>query len=225
MAVLRMYAHDLAALVRELGLADDEQHLAAALAVLLEDVLGARPERERVAGPDGLQVLEVLLPMQQPPEVELDGRTRRPQVARSNARSSSGTSAAPRTTPRRRTPDSRPSPPSRTPGSSRTRSSSSRLGPTRRATTGRSQPSGASPSMPRRLRLAHCDSMRAPARVQQLGAARPRLRRRGPRGVSEKRSARSARASDGPLEVDMLGDQLAVPRRVAEGHLRSSSHA
>src|SRR5438132_11251220 len=65
--------HDLVALVAVLALHQDEQHLAAARALLLEDVLGARAHPEHVAGVDGLQVLELLLTVEEPAHVELDG--------------------------------------------------------------------------------------------------------------------------------------------------------
>src|SRR5213595_1189120 len=65
--------HHLVALVTVLALHQDEQHLAAARALLLEDVLGARAHPERVAGVDGLHVLELLLAVEEPPHVELDG--------------------------------------------------------------------------------------------------------------------------------------------------------
>src|SRR5438093_798083 len=58
--------HDLVALVAVLALHQDEQHLAAARALLLEAVLGARAHPEHVAGVDGLQVLELLLTVEDP---------------------------------------------------------------------------------------------------------------------------------------------------------------
>src|SRR5437899_5573904 len=54
----------LAALVGELGLGDDEQHLPAALALLLEDVLRPPAGGQHVAGSDRPQVLELLLAVQ-----------------------------------------------------------------------------------------------------------------------------------------------------------------
>src|SRR3989442_14087975 len=60
---------DLAALVPELGLPDHEEHLAPAPPFLLEHVLGARAEREHVAGVDGSHVLELLLAVEQAPVV------------------------------------------------------------------------------------------------------------------------------------------------------------
>src|SRR2546427_8055744 len=65
--------HHLVALVAVLACHQDEQHLAAARALLLEDVLGARAHPERVAGVDGFHVLELLLAVEQPAHVELDG--------------------------------------------------------------------------------------------------------------------------------------------------------
>src|SRR2546426_12518667 len=59
--------HHLVALVAVLAFHQDEQHLAAARALLLEDVFGERAHQERVAGVDGLQVLELLLPVEEPP--------------------------------------------------------------------------------------------------------------------------------------------------------------
>src|SRR5438132_8042452 len=52
--------HHLVALVAVLALHQDEQHLAAARALLLEDVLGARAHPERVDGVVGLHVLALL---------------------------------------------------------------------------------------------------------------------------------------------------------------------
>src|SRR5690242_5209434 len=52
---------DLVTLVAVLALHQHEEHLPAARALLLEDVLGARAHPEHVARPDGLQVLELLL--------------------------------------------------------------------------------------------------------------------------------------------------------------------
>src|SRR5581483_574837 len=72
---------DLAALVLVLGLADDEEHLAAALAGLLEDVLGPRAERQHVTGADWLHVLELLRPVEEAAEIELHGAPRLPEVA------------------------------------------------------------------------------------------------------------------------------------------------
>src|SRR3989441_6287071 len=64
--------HHLVALVAVLALHQDEQHLAAARALLLEDVFGARAHPERVARVDGLHVLELLLAVEEPAHVELD---------------------------------------------------------------------------------------------------------------------------------------------------------
>src|SRR5213593_3453224 len=65
--------HHLVPLVAVLALHEHEQHLPAARALLLEDVLGAGADPQHVAGADGLQVLELLLPVEQPAHVELDG--------------------------------------------------------------------------------------------------------------------------------------------------------
>src|SRR6266566_4890564 len=65
--------HHLVALVAVLAFHQDEQHLAAARALLLEDVFGARAHPERVAGVDGFHVLELLLAVEEPSHVELDG--------------------------------------------------------------------------------------------------------------------------------------------------------
>src|SRR2546430_12760042 len=65
--------HYLVALVTVLALHQDEQHLAAARALLLEDVFGARAHPERIAGVDGLHVLELLLDVEEPAHVELHG--------------------------------------------------------------------------------------------------------------------------------------------------------
>src|SRR5207247_7734764 len=55
--------YDLVPLVAALALHEHEQHVPAAGALLLEDVLGERGDPEHVAGTDGLQVLELLLSM------------------------------------------------------------------------------------------------------------------------------------------------------------------
>src|SRR5258705_2635552 len=73
--------HHLVALVAVLAFHQDEQHLAAARALLLEDVFGARAHPERVAGVDGFHVLELLLAVEEPAHFELyraPAATRRP---------------------------------------------------------------------------------------------------------------------------------------------------
>src|SRR6266849_4873739 len=58
--VARVRRH-LVTLVAILALHQHEQHLPAARALLLQDVLGARAHPQHVAGADGCQVLELLL--------------------------------------------------------------------------------------------------------------------------------------------------------------------
>src|SRR5436309_14349513 len=58
--------HDLVARVAVLALRQDEQHLAAARPLLLDDVLGARAHPEHLTGLDGLHVLEPLLATAEP---------------------------------------------------------------------------------------------------------------------------------------------------------------
>src|SRR5262249_19055395 len=70
--------HHLAALVRELGLSDDERHRSPSLALLLEHVPGPRAEREHVAGTDRSHVLELLLAVQEASVVELHRASRFP---------------------------------------------------------------------------------------------------------------------------------------------------
>src|SRR5713101_5212509 len=65
--------HHRVTLVAILALHQHEQHLPAARALLLEDVLGARAHPQHVAGADGFQVLELLLTVEESAHVELDG--------------------------------------------------------------------------------------------------------------------------------------------------------
>src|SRR5207247_9711498 len=58
--------HDLVARVAVLALHQDQQHLAAARPLLLDDVPGARAPPKHVAGADGLHVLELLLAVSAP---------------------------------------------------------------------------------------------------------------------------------------------------------------
>src|SRR4029077_6994074 len=73
--------HDLAVLVAELRLADDERHGAATPSLLLEHLARARPEAEHVTGTDRPDVLEFLLAVQETAIVELHRAAGLAQVA------------------------------------------------------------------------------------------------------------------------------------------------